>query len=714
MGQGVSVPLGYRVGVDIGGTFTDLVLLAEDGTVLTHKVSTTPGEFGRAVVAGVRALLDRLDGSAANVEEIVHGTTVATNTVLERSGARTGLLTTRGFRDVLEIRRIRSPELYNPLWERPLPLVPRRFRLEVTERIDHLGRVERPLDLAEAEQAVQRLLAEGITSLAVCFLNSYANPAHEQAVGAMVRERFPELHLSLSCEVLPEIREYERTSTTVVNAYLMPIVSGYLEHLEQELRTVGVRAPLLIMQSNGGVMPAGSARERPVHVVESGPAAGVIASAALARRLNEPNVLTFDMGGTTAKASIVEEGRLSFSSEYEVGGGISVSSRLIRGGGYALRVPVVDVAEVGAGGGSVVWIDRGGALQVGPRSAGAVPGPVCYAAGGVEPTVTDANVVLGYFNPRALCGGSVPIDADRARQALQEQVAGPLGLDLLEAAYGVHLVANSNMHRALRAVSTQRGRDPRGYTLFAFGGSGPAHAAQMARVLEMPRVVIPPSPGLFSAFGLLLAAVEHHAVRTHFRPLPGMDLDELNRALAAMEREALATLASEGYPAERARLTRSADLRYAGQSFELTVPLDEGRLETHHLATLGERFAAEHEHTYGHRGDPSQPVDLVNLRILATGLAARDRSTALATAIEPTRGGSATTDDRGPIGESSRQAYFGPHGLLETPVIGRQALSAQPRPGPLIVEEYDATVVVPPGCDARLDTLGNIVLEIGA
>jgi N-methylhydantoinase A len=504
----------YRIGVDIGGTFTDLVLLARDGSVSTRKLPTSPESHGRVVVDGVASLLDELRLQPDRLSEIVHGTIVATNAILEAKGARTGLLTTRGFRDVLEIRRIRSPELYNLQYVKPPPLVPRRHRLEVDERIDHLGHVVRELDVAQAEQALRQLAEAGIESLAICFLNAYANADHEQRVGELARRVCTAWDISLSSDVLPEIREYERTSTTVINAYLKPVVRRYLQGVRDELDGVRMQAPLLIMQSNGGIMSVPAAQQRPVHIIESGPAAGVIASAFLSGRLGVPNVLTFDMGGTTAKASIIENGQLSQTPEYEVGGGISLTSRLIKGGGYALRVPVIDIAEVGAGGGSIVWLDPGGALQVGPHSAGAVPGPVCYAAGGTEPTVTDANVALGYLNPEHLVGGDLPLDADAACRALHEGVAQPLGLGLDEVAYGIHLVANSNMMRAVRAVSSQRGRDPRGYALFAFGGNGPVHAVELAGSLGITRVLVPVAPGLFSAFGLLFADVEHHYVRT--------------------------------------------------------------------------------------------------------------------------------------------------------------------------------------------------------
>ena len=698
--------VGVRVGVDIGGTFTDVVLLSDDGSVVTRKLSTTPNDYGRAVIDGIRGLLEQLGLEPERVRELVHGTTVATNAVLELKGARTGLLTTEGFRDVLEIRRIRSPELYNLFYEKPRPLVERRHRLEVAGRIDHTGAEVRPLDLAAAERALARLVDEGIGSVAVCFLNAYANPAHEQAIGDLARRRFPQLELSFSSSVLPEIREYERTSTTVINAYLMPVVRRYLQGLVEEVRRIDVRAPLLIMQSNGGVMPAPAAQERPIHIIESGPAAGVIASSFLARKLELPNVLTFDMGGTTAKASIIENGELSQNPEYEVGGEISLASRLLKGGGYALRVPVIDIAEVGAGGGSIVWIDRGGSLQVGPRSAGAVPGPVCYGLGGSQPTVSDANLALGYLNPEYLVGGELPLAAEAARRALAEQVAGPLGIGLEQAAYGIHLVANSNMIRAVRAVSSQRGRDPRGFTLFAFGGSGPVHAVEMARSLEMRRVVVPISPGLFSAFGLLFAEVEHHYVRTFFRRTRALDLAEMNRLLDEIEREALDTLAAEGYPPERATLRRQADLRYTGQSFELTVPLESGSLDTASIDRLREAFGQEHERTYGHRGGPDQPVDVVNLRLVARGLPERARvptDAQLRQAGHRRGGGAART---------SRKAYFGPPGLIGTPVIDRPDLAGGKQQGPLIVEEYDATTVVPPGCTAGLDEWGNILIDL--
>jgi N-methylhydantoinase A len=682
------------------------VLFAADGRVSVRKLPTEPDQHGRVVAGGLTGLLDAAQLSKSEVREIVHGTTVATNAILEGKGARTGLLTTLGFRDVLEIRRIRSPELYNLTYQKPPPLVPRRFRLEVPERIDHAGRIVQPIDLAAAERALRRLAEAGIESLAICLLTAYANPEHERQLGALAHQICPSWDISLSSEVLPEIREYERTSTTVINAYLRPVVRQYLQNVRGELDAAAVAAPLLIMQSNGGSMSAAAAQKRPVSIIESGPAAGVIASAFLAQKLDLPNLLTFDMGGTTAKASIIENGELSQTSEYEVGGGISLASRLIKGGGYALRVPVIDIAEVGAGGGSIVSLDPAGALQVGPASAGAVPGPVCYQNGGTEPTISDANVVLGYLNPHYLVGGELQLDAEAARRVLSERVARPLGLSLDRAAYGVHLVANSNMMRAVRAVSTQRGRDPRGFVLIAFGGSGPVHAMELARALDLSRVLIPPNPGLFSAFGLLFANREHHYVRSCFRRLNGTDPLALQALIGALEDEAAAMLASEGYSRQQIVLRRQADLRYAGQSFELTVPLADGTLDTAALERLAEDFGQEHLRTYGHRGAQHAPIDLTSLRLRARVESEESRVPRDDTLFR--RVGSR------PSPTASRQAYFGTYGRIETPVLERADLAGGRANGPLIVEEYDATTVIPPGCSAALDDWGNIVVEISA
>jgi N-methylhydantoinase A len=573
--------------------------------------------------------------------------------------------------------------------------------MEVDERINADGQVVRPLADADVERALDRLLDEGIEALAVCLLNAYANPAHEERIKSIVQRRAPDLPVCISADVLPEIKEYERTSTTVINTYVLPIVGRYLATLRAGLDGIGVAAPLLIMQSNGGLMTAAAAATKPMHVIESGPAAGVVGAQALARRIGLGKLITFDMGGTTAKASLVEDGAVSRATEYQVGGGIMHGSRLLSGAGYLLRVPAIDLAEVGAGGGSVVWLDTGGSLQVGPRSAGAFPGPLCYDLGGTEPTVTDANVILGYLNPTALAGGAVKLNAARSHDVFRTTVADRLGLSLEEAAHGAHMIAASNMMRAIKAVSSERGRDPREYALFAFGGNGPLFAAGMARALEMTRVVVPPAPGLFSAFGLLYSEIEHHYVRTWRRPAPGLDASELAGAFARMEREAVTQLAGEGFSGAAARVVRSADCRYQGQSFELTVPVAAGPLGTEAVVALAEAFGAEHERTYGHRAGPDEPVEIVSLRVIGQGIPDRPRV--------PSRvriGGGDTAAG------TTRRVYFGrEEGWRTTPILSRADL-ATPRQGPAVIEEYDATCVIPPDASARLDEWGNIVMDL--
>src|SRR5258707_744741 len=454
--------------------------------------------------------------------------------MLEQMGARVGLITTKGFRDVLEIRTLRMPKLYDIAWEKPAPLVERYLRQVVDERVDARGRIERALDVKDAERAVDVLLAEKVEAIAVCLLNSFANPRHELMIKEILERKAPGLKMSISYEVLPEIKEYERTSTTVVNAYVMPIVASYLRALRTGLDEAGIPARLLLMQSNGGLTTDGAAAERPMNIIESGPAGGVVGAQALARAKQLPKIITFDMGGTTAKASMVEDGEIARAAEYSVGAGIMIGSRLLTGAGYTLKVPAIDLAEVGAGGGSLVWIDGGGALQIGPESAGASPGPVCYDKGGEAPTVTDANVLLGYINPRHLVGGAVTLNAEKARRVFAEKVASPLGMTIERAAHGAHQIAASNMIRAIKAVSTERGRDPREFALFAFGGNGPLFACGIASALGLTRIVVPPSAGLFSSFGLLYADVEHHYGRTFRRLLRQADLAEIERALAAL------------------------------------------------------------------------------------------------------------------------------------------------------------------------------------
>jgi N-methylhydantoinase A len=691
-----------RVGVDIGGTFTDIVLRCPDGTLRVSKVSSTPEDPGLAVVRGLDALLRTASVDPASVVEIVHGTTVASNTILQKKGARVGLLTTRGFRDVLEIGRVRTPDLFDLTWEKPEPLVERHHRLEVDERIGADGAVVRPLDREELLAAADRLVAEGVEVIAISFINSYVNAAHERLAESLLGARFPALDITASHRVLPEIKEYERTSTTVVNAYLLPVMRRYLASLAAGLRSIGVEAPLLVVASNGGVVGAQGAGERPVFAVGSGPAAGVAGAARLGRVADTPNLIAFDMGGTTAKASLVEDGRVSLTTEYEFREGISTSSRFVKAGGYMLKAPAIDIAEVGAGAGSIAWIDDGGLLRVGPESAGAHPGPACYGQGGVRPTVTDANVALGFLNPAYLAGGELRIDAERARAAIRAHVADPLGLSVDEAAHGIREVANANMARAIRSVTIERGRDPRDFTLVAFGGSGPVHAAAVARALDIRRVLVPVSPGVFTAVGMLASDVEHHFVRAAGGVLEGATLERANARLGEMTVEALATLAREGYARDQVHLEAQADLRYVGQASELVIPIPGGRLDPVRLPSLREAFAREYAATYGYASD--EALELVNVRVIATGLrpSRLDFRTVRIAAGPP------------PAAARRRVSFDRRASPVVTPVLAREAAPATEVAGPLIVESYDSTVVVPPGATVRRDALDNLLITLGA
>jgi N-methylhydantoinase A len=689
----------YSVGVDVGGTFTDIVLLGSEGTIHTKKISSSVENYAQAIVEGLTEVFRETGLGGDAIEEIRHGTTVASNAILEHKGARTGLITTKGFRDVLEIRTLRMPRMYDIAWTKPAPLVERYLRQVVDERIDAAGAVQRALDPRDAERAVDALLAEKVEAIAVCLLHSFTNPAHELLLKKIIEKKAPALPCSLSCEVLPEIKEYERTSTTVLNAYVTPIVASYLKALRKGLDRAGVRARLLLMQSNGGLTTDAAAAQRPIHIIESGPAGGVVGAQALARAKHLPKIITFDMGGTTAKASMVEDGEVTRAQEYSVGAGIMTGSRLLSGAGYTLKVPAIDLAEVGAGGGSLVWIDAAGALQIGPQSAGASPGPVCYDKGGETPTVTDASLLLGYINPAHLVGGAVKLNAEKARRVFAEKVAAPLGMALDQAAYGAHLIAASNMIRAIKSVSTERGRDPREFALFAFGGNGPVFACGMAAALGMKRIVVPPCAGLFSSFGLLYADVEHHYSRTFRRLLRQSDPREIARAWDALAKQALDQLAVEGFTGDNAKIRRSAALHYHGQTYELTVPLPDGPMDLNYLE---EAFGREHEKTYGHRAGPEEPVELVTIQVVGLGL--REGAN-VPQRVRPSR--------PEPAPPPPRQAYFGAQiGWLETPVLRRSDLSA-PRSGPLIIEEYDATCVIPPGAKAERDAGGNILIELG-
>lgn len=689
----------YRIGVDIGGTFTDLVYLGSDGAVLTRKMASTPDDYSRAVLEGIDIGVRELKISSDQISEVGHGFTVASNAIIQGRGARTALITTEGFRDVLEFRRNRIPRLYDLSYDKPPTPVKRQDRHEVRERMNYKGEVLRPLDKGDVDKVVDRILGSGIESVAISLLHSYANPEHEEYIANVIRERAPKIILTVSSELLPEMKEYERTSTTVINSYVRPVVDAYLTRLADGLKNRGVTVPLGVMQSNGGLATTQIAKEKPVYCIESGPAAGVVGAFHLGKRLGFDDMMTLDMGGTTAKACMIEDGEMLHAPEYEVGGGISVGHRLLKGAGHILRVPAIDLAEVGAGGGSIASVDKSGSLRVGPDSSGAVPGPACYDNGGADATVTDADVILGYLNPEYLLGGALPIRRDKASKAVTDQVASPLNLSEFEAAHGIHLLVNSNMSRALRAVSSERGRDPRRFVLVAFGGGGPVHAAGLAEMLDINKVVVPPFPGVFSSFGLLYADVEHHFVQTYYKTFRELDIDALNGILEGLWREGRSQLRDEGFADDSHEVVTQVDMKYEGQASELTVYLPLGRVTPENLKKLSGSFEEEHEKTYGYRTDA--PFQLVNLRVIARGLSRESR---IPDQLEIPSGA-----DSGP---TERPVYFGPrHGFVDAPVLTRASLEGNSRFGPMIIEEYDSTTVVPPGWMVSIDQWTDLVLD---
>jgi N-methylhydantoinase A len=682
-----------RLAVDIGGTFTDATLIDdESGRVTIAKVLSTPADPSRAFMDATSRILSESHVAGGDVRHVVHGTTVATNAIIEGNVARSAFLTTNGFRDLLEIARQTRPTLYDTQFEKLPPLVPRDRCYGIPERLGPRGEVLAELDEASVREAADALRADGVESVAVCLLHSYVNPQHERRIGELLAEALPGIPVSLSAEVAPEFREYLRASTTVINAAIRPVVARYLERIEARLAEAGIEGRLLVMQSSGGVFTSGAARRRPVFMVESGPAAGVIAAAHLGSRVGYPDVISFDMGGTTAKVGLIEAGEPTVTKDYQVGGTASAGIGGLAQSGYPVRTAVVDLVEIGAGGGSIAWADSGGLLRVGPQSAGADPGPVCYRRGGTEPTVTDANVVLGRLNPRYFLGGEIGLDVDGALRAIEERCARPLGLDVVEAANGIVEIANAAMVNALHLISVQRGYDPRDFVLVAFGGAGPVHANALARDAELPTVLVPPSPGIFSATGLLVTDLKREASTSLMRRLDEVDRDELEAAFAALEREGSAALEAEGTPPDLIDFVRQIDLRYVGQSYELTIAAGDD---------LAGRFHREHDRAYGFSA-ATEPIECVSLRLTTVGRIAKP----------PLRRVEAR---KAPSPKERRDVHFAEAGgYVDCPIYDRYALGRDAAlSGPAVVEEFDSTIVVHPGYAARVDEFGNLLIQAG-
>ena len=689
--------MAWRLGIDIGGTFTDVALVNDvDGTIGIAKTPTTPSDFGKAVLSGLHDALDRYGVQPDEVSLLSHATTVVTNSILEENGACTALISTRGFRDVLELRRSARSDLYDMLQDPPRVLVPRHRRLEITERLDATGTVIVPLDESEIPGLIKELKDLEVEAVAISLLFSFLNDHHECRLGEALREALPGVAIFLSSEVLPEVREFERTSTTAVCAYVAPILGSYLKQLETATDSLGL-PKLHVMGSTGGVFDVREALRLPVNSVESGPAAGVIAAQLVGAQLGETNLISFDMGGTTAKASLIRDGQIEVTADYEVGGTGS-QNRWVTGSGHPIRVPVIDLAEVSAGGGSIAWIDPAGSLRVGPHSAGAEPGPVCYGQGGDQPTVTDANLVLGYLDAHSLLGGDLPIDYQRAEYALQKKIGDPMNMTALQAAAAVREIVNNGMAEALRIVSIERGHDPREFSLVAFGGAGPVHAAALADELDIPRIIVPPIPGGFSALGLVMTDVRRDYARTLYRQLEDLPASDIEAVWSELQAQGEEMLRSTGISPDLWRFRRSADLRYSRQAYELNVTAEPGEFTDKTKAELAGNFHSRHEQTYGHK-NLTEPVHLVTLRLTAVGELGR-----LEIADTPRSDGASE--------KSRRPVWFAQTGTTDCSVHNRSSLAAGiSLDGPVIVESLDSTLVVPPRWTARNDHNGFITLE---
>lgn len=696
-----------RIGVDIGGTFTDLIVVNDGGGLFEiAKVLTTPEDPADAVIDGVAGLLEAAGVPARDVAQVVHGTTLLTNALIERKGARTALITTRGFRDALEIAREHRYDMYDLFIARPAPLVPRYLRYELRERVLEDGTVAEPLDLEEARRLVDTLRREHIEAVAVCFLHSYRAPAHERTIGDLIRTDAPQLTCALSHEVVPEIREYERTSTTVANVYIQGLAAQYMARLDERLKTMDIRGPLFIMQSTGGICSVETASRLPIRVVESGPAAGALGAAHHGKLAGRPDLLSFDMGGTTAKACLIEGGEPLTAPEFEV----ARVYRSTRGSGLPIKVPAIEMIEIGAGGGSLARVTRLGLLTVGPDSAGADPGPACYGRGGTEPTVTDADLVLGYLDPEFFLGGRLRLDREAARRAIEERVAGPLGLDPVQAAWGIHQVVNENMASAVRVHAVERGKDIRRFPLFAFGGAGPVHAHRVARILRCPTVVCPLGAGVASAMGFLVAPLVFDFVRSAHSALEAIDWSAVRAAIGEMEEEGRRLL-SATVRSDEVGFRRWADMRYRGQGYEVRVPMPDAPLAPGAEAVLRDAFERAYAAIYGHSA-PDVPVDVVSWRVAAHGpRPALSLSQATGGGVAAGR----TSDGDGADGAlKTRRSVYLPerNGFSEVPVYDRYRLaSGDEFAGPAIVEERESTVVVGPNARVRMDAWRNLVLE---
>ena len=693
----------FRVGVDVGGTFTDVVLVEEaTGDILVAKVATVPADPSVGCINGIDKAIRNYGLDPGQMIFTVHGTTIATNTIIEGKGAKAGLVTSEGFRDVLEIAYQTRPKLYDVFYEKPTPLIPRYLCRGVAERMSPFGEVLTPLDEDALRNLAREFMAEGVEAIAVAFLHSYNDPTHERRAAEILAEECDGLPIVISSDISPEYREYPRTSTTVVNTVLLPRVGPYISRLEERVEERGITSGLHMMTSAGGIIAAEVAKRQPIHLIESGPAAGVIGAAFVAQLSGYDNLLALDIGGTTAKAALVNKGEPQIADEFEVGSSAVATVTAQRGKGYPVRTPVISLVEIGAGGGSIAHVDPGGALTVGPQSAGADPGPACYAQGGTDPTITDANVVLGRINPDFFLGGEATLDMELAQSAIREKVAEPVGLDLIEAARAVLDIANAKMTSALYFISVEQGIDPRDFVLVPSGGAGPMQAVAIAKSLGVRTVLVPPTPGLNSAVGLLATDLKHEIVRTHMKEARQAEPAKITAIFGEMETATRELLAIEGVDEAKIEIIREIAMCYVGQSYQLKVPVPEV-IDADTAETMSEAFHARHAEAYGFANE-REPTQFVNLRLIGIGRVDRPRLREL-----PAADGSSERAIK-----ARRQVYFSEvGGLIDCAIYDRDRMMAGDRvPGPAIVEQMDSTTVLPPASSLEVDRYGNFIIAI--
>ncbi len=698
--RGKSPRARFSLGVDIGGTFTDFALMnTVSGEVHAAKVLTNYKDLTQAVLDGVHQLSTRIPETRASIERVIHGTTLATNALIQRKGARTALLVTLGFRDILELGRESRFDIYDINIEMPAALVPRKHVFEIEERIDHTGKVAVPLVIDQIKTVIAQIKAQGIDALAVCLLHAFKNPVHERQLAALIERELPGIPISLSSDVMPDIREYERASTTAANAYVQPAIRGYLERLAEGLQREGVTAPLSIMTSDGGIVSCETATRYPVRLIESGPAGGAMASAFFAAATGIQKAIALDMGGTTAKVCVIDEGKPEQSTEFEV----DRVFRFAKGSGLPLKIPVIEMIELGAGGGSIAGVNKLGLLKVGPESAGSEPGPACYGLGGAAPTVTDADLYLGYLDPKYFLGGQMALDRDAAARAIDEHVAKPLGVSVLRAAWGVHEIVNENMARAAKVHCLERGKDAREYTLIAYGGAGPVHAYRVAKVMGIGTIFYPLRAGVMSAFGFLVTAPSFEMIRADLAPVESADSVRITAFLREMEAEGKALVSTCGVAPSKLSTVIEANMRFSGQSFELSVPVN-GALGKHELARTKQRFFDLYEARY-HRLNRDVPVEIVSWRVIVKG---------------PTPSVTLDSVRDAPHGhkvkalKGHRKVFMPEAGsFLNCPIYDRYALSEGARlRGPAVIEEHESTVVIGPGAAIEVDKHCNLWVKL--